>query len=201
MYFEDVYIVNYIFWFLQKYILHKSDKCSTEVDISYCAIRDRQFQTCHHFLLCLAIKVHNYHNTDLYKFPNIYSLVVNCMVCRMESVKLSNPYSIAKVTGVVICLAGVFVIAFYAGPALSPVNHHRAFHASQTSSNPMRRVTWIKGTFLKLLGDIIWCLWIIAQVCSWPILHQPSTSNNCKQNNYRTIMNLMIFWSVGRLRC
>ncbi|XP_034581835.1 WAT1-related protein At5g64700 isoform X3 [Setaria viridis] len=85
------------------------------------------------------------------------------LLLRMESVKLSNPYSIAKVTGVVICLAGVFVIAFYAGPALSPVNHHRAFHASQTSSNPMRRVTWIKGTFLKLLGDIIWCLWIIAQ--------------------------------------
>jgi hypothetical protein len=86
----------------------------------------------------------------------------------MEVVKLKSAYGIAKVTGVALCLAGVFLIAFFAGPSLSPVNHHHAFHHSgQTSSVPAGQATWIKGTFLKLLGDMIWSLWIILQVCSW----------------------------------
>lgn len=83
----------------------------------------------------------------------------------MEVVKLRSQHGIAKVTGVALCLAGVFVIAFFTGPALSPVNHHRAFHTDHVSSDPTSRATWIKGTFLKLLGDITWSLWIIFQVC------------------------------------
>ena len=85
---------------------------------------------------------------------------------RMEVVKLRSQHGIAKVTGVALCLAGVFVIAFFTGPALSPVNHHRAFHNTGfASSHPRSRETWIKGTFLKLLGDTAWSLWIIFQVC------------------------------------
>ncbi|TVU25172.1 hypothetical protein EJB05_27657, partial [Eragrostis curvula] len=49
------------------------------------------------------------------------------LLFRKEVVKPRSPYGIAKLTGVAFCLAGVFVIAFYTGPALSPVNHHHAF--------------------------------------------------------------------------
>ena len=79
--------------------------------------------------------------------------------CRMEVVNLKSAYGIAKVTGIALCLAGVFLIAFFAGPSLGPINHHHAFHSGQTSSAPPGRLTWIKGTFLKILGDIIWSLW------------------------------------------
>ncbi|RCV10491.1 hypothetical protein SETIT_2G116000v2 [Setaria italica] len=85
------------------------------------------------------------------------------LLLRMEVVKLKSAYGIAKLTGVALCLAGIFLIAFFAGPSLSPVNHHHAFHSGQTSSVPAGQVTWIKGTFLKLLGDMIWSLWIILQ--------------------------------------
>ncbi|CAL5075825.1 unnamed protein product [Urochloa decumbens] len=85
------------------------------------------------------------------------------LLLRMEVVKLRSSHGIAKVTGIVLCLAGVLVVAFFTGPALSPVNHHRAFHTSHTSSDLTSRVTWIKGTFLKLFGDITWSLWIIFQ--------------------------------------
>ncbi|CAL5097396.1 unnamed protein product [Urochloa decumbens] len=54
---------------------------------------------------------------------------------RMEHVKLKSWSGVAKLTGVVLCLAGVLVIALYAGPSLSPVTHHRAF-ASHASSGP-----------------------------------------------------------------
>ncbi|CAN6165956.1 unnamed protein product [Urochloa humidicola] len=85
------------------------------------------------------------------------------LLLRMEVVKLRSSQGIAKVTGIALCLAGVLVIAFFTGPPLSPVNHHRAFHTSHTSSDLTSRVTWVKGTFLKLLGDIAWSLWIIFQ--------------------------------------
>ncbi|PVH63808.1 hypothetical protein PAHAL_2G111200 [Panicum hallii] len=76
---------------------------------------------------------------------------------------MKSAYGIAKVTGVALCLAGVLLIAFFAGPALSPINHHHAFHSGQTPSAPPGRLTWIKGTFLKILGDMIWSLWITLQ--------------------------------------
>lgn len=83
---------------------------------------------------------------------------------RMEVVKLRSTYGVAKLTGVALCLAGIFIIAFYAGPSLSPVNHHHAFQSGHTSSIPAGKEAWIKGTFLKLLGDMIWSLWITLQV-------------------------------------
>ncbi|OEL25173.1 hypothetical protein BAE44_0013809, partial [Dichanthelium oligosanthes] len=51
---------------------------------------------------------------------------------------LRSPSGIAKLTGVGLCLAGVLVIAFYTGPA-------------------------IKGTFLMVLANTTWSLWIVMQ--------------------------------------
>ncbi|KAL6868141.1 hypothetical protein ACP4OV_014986 [Aristida adscensionis] len=46
------------------------------------------------------------------------------LLFRMEGVTLRSSSGIAKIAGVALSLAGVLVIAFYAGPSLSPVNHH-----------------------------------------------------------------------------
>ncbi|TVU39488.1 hypothetical protein EJB05_12910, partial [Eragrostis curvula] len=96
---------------------------------------------------------------------NSKPVVTFCLafLLRMEVVRLQSAYGLAKVTGIALCLAGVFVIAFFVGPPLSPVNHHRAFHTGHASSDATGHVTWIKGTFLKLLGDMTWSLWIVFQ--------------------------------------
>ncbi|GJN32231.1 hypothetical protein PR202_gb20722 [Eleusine coracana subsp. coracana] len=96
---------------------------------------------------------------------NSKPVVTFCLafLLRMEVVKLRSSSGIAKVTGIVLCLAGVFMIAFFVGPPFSPVNHHRAFHTGHASSDVTGHVTWIKGTFLKLLGDMAWSLWIVFQ--------------------------------------
>jgi len=87
------------------------------------------------------------------------------LLLRMEVVRLTSLSGKAKVAGVALCLAGVFVLAFYSGPALSPVNPHRAFAAAQASnSNVPSRMTWIKGTFLMVLANVTWALWIVLQV-------------------------------------
>nr|TKW24748.1 hypothetical protein SEVIR_3G070000v2 [Setaria viridis] len=94
------------------------------------------------------------------------------LLLRMEHVKLKSWSGAAKLTGVALCLAGVFVIAFYAGPSMSPVNHHRAF-SSQASApsgaNDVTRGAWVKWTFLMVLADTMWSLWIVLQA---PVLRE-----------------------------
>lgn len=80
--------------------------------------------------------------------------------------KLRSTSGIAKVTGVALCLAGALVIAFYAGPSLSPVNHHRAFGRAHPAAHGLRapsRGTWIIGTFLMFLSNVTWSLWMVLQ--------------------------------------
>ena len=86
----------------------------------------------------------------------------------MEDVRLRSSSGIAKVTGVALCLAGVFTIAFYAGPSISPPNHHHAFASdpAPAGSKPeVPRGVWIQWTFLMVVGEMCWCLWIILEVC------------------------------------
>lgn len=87
----------------------------------------------------------------------------------MEVVKLRSISGIAKVTGVALCLAGALVIAFYTGPSVSPVSHHRAFgrggaHAAAAHGlKAPSRGTWILGTFLMFLSNVTWSLWMVLQ--------------------------------------
>ena len=85
------------------------------------------------------------------------------LLLRMEAVRLRTTVGVAKVAGVALCLAGVLVLAFYAGPALSPVNHHRAFAVTAGGTTPSR-VMWIKGALLMVLANVTWALWIVRQV-------------------------------------
>jgi len=90
----------------------------------------------------------------------------------MEELKLRNPSGLAKLTGVALCLAGVLVIALYAGELLSPVNHHRAFaapthgHASATAAKTLMGAAWIKGTFVAVLAVLAWSMSLVLQVSS-----------------------------------
>ncbi|XP_066325107.1 WAT1-related protein At5g64700-like [Miscanthus floridulus] len=88
------------------------------------------------------------------------------VLLRMEDVKLRSSSGIAKVTGVALCLAGVFTIAFYAGPSISPPNHHRAFASDPAPAGSKPAVpkgVWIQWTFLMVVGEMCWCLWIILE--------------------------------------
>ncbi|KAL6624421.1 hypothetical protein ACP70R_031742 [Stipagrostis hirtigluma subsp. patula] len=113
---------------------------------------------------CLALLLRYKISSGVYIFGWI--TIVDYMAStygRMEVVKLRRPSGMAKVAGVALCLAGVFVLAFYAGPSLSPVNRHRAFAAAHASNNAPSRLTWIKGTFLMVLANVTWALWIVLQ--------------------------------------
>ncbi|KAL6893733.1 hypothetical protein ACP4OV_007831 [Aristida adscensionis] len=89
------------------------------------------------------------------------------LLCRIEAVKLRSASGVAKLAAVALCLAGALVTAFYTGPSFSPVRRHRAFGGSaaaagRVSGDPSRR-TWILGTFLMVLANLTWSLWLVLQ--------------------------------------
>ncbi|CAL5017442.1 unnamed protein product [Urochloa decumbens] len=84
------------------------------------------------------------------------------LLLRMEEVKPRSRSGIAKLVGVALCIAGVSVIAFYTGPLLSPVNHHRAFSASTHASTPTHPA-WIKGTFMAVLAVLAWSATVLKE--------------------------------------
>uniref|UniRef100_A0A0E0BMJ2 WAT1-related protein n=1 Tax=Oryza glumipatula TaxID=40148 RepID=A0A0E0BMJ2_9ORYZ len=72
-------------------------------------------------------------------------------------------FFLAALLSVALCLAGVFTIAFFAGPSISPINHHRAFASDAGSKTVVPRGVWIKWTFLMVVANMCWSLWIIFQ--------------------------------------
>ncbi|KAJ3682478.1 hypothetical protein LUZ60_015051 [Juncus effusus] len=83
---------------------------------------------------------------------------------RIETLEIRKIHGMAKAAGVVLCLSGVVVMAFYVGPAIHPLNHHHLFHQSGNSTGQVHSEgTWIKGTFLLLFGNAACSLWLVLQ--------------------------------------
>uniref|UniRef100_A0A8I6WM02 WAT1-related protein n=1 Tax=Hordeum vulgare subsp. vulgare TaxID=112509 RepID=A0A8I6WM02_HORVV len=88
------------------------------------------------------------------------------LVLKMETIKLRSRSGLGKLVGIMICLAGVLVIAFYIGPSIHPLAHHPVFaHKLQRINNG----EWIRATFLLILACTTWSFWIALQV---PILKE-----------------------------
>jgi drug/metabolite transporter (DMT)-like permease len=85
------------------------------------------------------------------------------VLLHLEAIKLRASSGAAKLAGVALCIAGVLVIALYAGPPLSPLNHHRAFAGHAHAAGGNKQGQWMKGTFLMLLANVTWSLWIVLQ--------------------------------------
>ncbi|KAM0862373.1 hypothetical protein ACQ4PT_045317 [Festuca glaucescens] len=85
------------------------------------------------------------------------------VLLHLEAIKLRASSGAAKLAGVALCIAGVLVIALYAGPPLSPLNHHRAFAGHAHAGGGNKQGQWMKGTFLMLLANVTWSLWIVLQ--------------------------------------
>nr|XP_043615971.1 WAT1-related protein At5g64700 [Erigeron canadensis] len=87
---------------------------------------------------------------------------------RIESVKLRTCSGVAKITGIVVCMAGAATMALYRGPELHLLLHHHLLssHADQlnvTHDSSGYNWTWIKGVLLMLLSICCWSLWIVLQ--------------------------------------
>ncbi|KAM0940451.1 putative EamA domain-containing protein [Dioscorea sansibarensis] len=82
------------------------------------------------------------------------------VIMRMEVFKMKSISGVMKMIGITFCVAGVITIAFYTGaPLTSSMKHHPVSnHQPQHSTS-----TWIKGSFLMIIANISWSLWLTLQ--------------------------------------
>jgi hypothetical protein len=86
--------------------------------------------------------------------------------CRVEKVNIRTKSGISKIGSVLLCMAGVAILAFYKGPQLqvyhllSRYHHNNQQHEDHFSYNKK----WILGSLLLFLATIMWSLWLVLQV-------------------------------------
>ena len=71
----------------------------------------------------------------------------------------------AKIGGLILCIAGVAVLAFYKGPYLKPLFKFHLFQTQQ--SHVSSKKEWILGCFLLFLTCLTWGLWYVLQVINF----------------------------------
>lgn len=85
---------------------------------------------------------------------------------RMETLKLRSVHGIAKASGILLCVAGVIVLALYQGTQLKSLNHQQLLkqHASAAAAQVHHSSReWALGIFLMTTSVVIWSLWTVKQ--------------------------------------
>ncbi|OIW20364.1 hypothetical protein TanjilG_09524 [Lupinus angustifolius] len=87
------------------------------------------------------------------------------MFYRIESLKIKTAAGIAKLVGVIACLAGVATLALYKGPPLEFLSHHHLLNYHEIKPHGIHESSsrWIKGCFLLLLSNSFFGLWLVLQ--------------------------------------
>ncbi|CAK7328525.1 unnamed protein product [Dovyalis caffra] len=112
----------------------------------------------------------------VYASATLAAAISNCLpvitfflalLLRMEKLKLRSVSGIAKIAGIVACLAGAAILALYKGPHFNLLCLHHVFgsHSSQAIiSHVPSNETRIKGCFLLFVSNFLWGLWLVVQV-------------------------------------
>ncbi|KAG5019399.1 hypothetical protein JHK87_015254 [Glycine soja] len=110
----------------------------------------------------------------IYTSATLAAATTNCLpaitfflafLLRIESLKIKTTPGIAKLIGVVACLAGAATFAFYKGPSLKFLSHFHLldYHKSIQHQGHAQSGAWIKGCFLMLLSNTFFGLWLVLQ--------------------------------------
>ncbi|KAL4644068.1 hypothetical protein ACB092_02G136500 [Castanea dentata] len=133
---------------------------------------------CKIFLLSLfgiVLSLDIYGIAIVYTSATLAAAITNCLpvitfflavLLRMEVLELRKIAGVAKLAGILFCIAGAATLAFYKGPHLKLLGQHHLFghpkledHLVHLPSNK----AWIKGCFLFLISSTFWGLWLVLQ--------------------------------------
>ncbi|CAK8578911.1 unnamed protein product [Lathyrus sativus] len=90
------------------------------------------------------------------------------LLLRIEALRVKTAAGAAKLAGVVACLGGAAILAFYKGPHLELLSHFHFlgnYHKTQLQHQGhfLSGSSWIKGCFLMLLSNTFWGMWLVLQ--------------------------------------
>lgn len=111
----------------------------------------------------------------VYASATLAAAISNCLpvvtfflalLLRMEVLKLRSVSGIAKIVGIIACIAGAITLALYKGPHFNLLCPHHLFESHNSHgivSHAPSSQTRIKGCFLLFVSNILWGLWLVFQ--------------------------------------
>ncbi|KOM41144.1 hypothetical protein LR48_Vigan04g134200 [Vigna angularis] len=110
----------------------------------------------------------------IYTSATLAAATTNCLpaitfflalLLRIESLKIKTTSGIAKLIGIVACLGGAAILAFYKGPSLRFLSHFHLldYHKGLQHQGHAQSGAWIKGCFIMLLSNTFFGLWLVLQ--------------------------------------
>ncbi|XP_011046344.1 PREDICTED: WAT1-related protein At5g64700-like isoform X2 [Populus euphratica] len=108
----------------------------------------------------------------VYASATLAAAISNCIpvvtfflavLLRMEVLKLRSVSGIAKIVGIIACIAGAITLALYKGPHFNLLCLHHLFESHGIVSHVPSSQTRIKGCFLLFVSNTLWGLWLVLQ--------------------------------------
>uniref|UniRef100_A0A0E0LLI4 WAT1-related protein n=1 Tax=Oryza punctata TaxID=4537 RepID=A0A0E0LLI4_ORYPU len=103
-------------------------------------------------------------SSALYNVQPVVTFIL-AVVFGMESMKLTKLHGNVKAAGILFCVTGVTVLAFYQGPMLRSFNHHHLFQQGNSSDDPAgnahSKTQWVLGILLMTLSNVLAGLWTV----------------------------------------
>ncbi|XP_061944072.1 WAT1-related protein At5g64700-like [Populus nigra] len=111
----------------------------------------------------------------VYASATLAAAISNCLpvvtfflalLLRMEVLRLRSVSGIAKIVGIIACIAGAITLALYKGPHFNLLCLHHLFESHNSHgivSHVPSSQTRIKGCFLLFVSNILWGLWLVLQ--------------------------------------
>ncbi|XP_022132853.1 WAT1-related protein At5g64700-like [Momordica charantia] len=118
-------------------------------------------------------------------------------IFRMEKVNMRKASGMAKVGGILLCIAGVAVLAFYKGPYMKPFFNYHLFQTHQKSHLSNSNKTWIIGCFMLLIASILIGFWFVLQALVMETCPSPLVLT-CGQTLSSAIQSFVVAIAVER---
>uniref|UniRef100_A0A0D3GRU2 WAT1-related protein n=1 Tax=Oryza barthii TaxID=65489 RepID=A0A0D3GRU2_9ORYZ len=106
-------------------------------------------------------------SSALYNVQPVVTFIL-AVIFGLESMKLKRFHGHVKSAGILFCIGGVIVLAFYEGPMFKSFNHHHLFQQGSSSSSSAgdthySKKQWALGIFLMTLSNVLGGLWNVFQ--------------------------------------
>ncbi|CAL5086368.1 unnamed protein product [Urochloa decumbens] len=105
-------------------------------------------------------------SSALYNVQPVVTFIL-AVIFGMETLKLTRFHGKVKFAGILFCIAGVTVLAFYEGPMFRSFNHHHLYQTGGGSPSGAEEThskkQWVLGIFLMTLSNVLAGLWTVLQ--------------------------------------
>uniref|UniRef100_A0A0E0LLI5 WAT1-related protein n=1 Tax=Oryza punctata TaxID=4537 RepID=A0A0E0LLI5_ORYPU len=137
-------------------------------------------------------------SSALYNVQPVVTFIL-AVLFGLESMKLKRFHGNVKAAGILLCMGGVIMLAFYEGPMFKSFNHHHLFQQGSSSSSAgdtHSKKQWAMGIFLMTLSNVLGGLWHVFQ---GPLIEDTSKlMNTTIQISFASVQAFVVAVAVER---